>query len=90
MCSNIVDYADDNHIYYKNKSTEAMCKVLRLDTNNAISWFEQNYINLKVLCITLDDTLKFDEEGVHFLHESNRVLIYKSFVLSTFSSFLAK
>ena len=43
VCSNIVNYADDNHICYKNKCTEVLCEVLRLDTNNAISWFEQNY-----------------------------------------------
>ena len=45
MCSNIVNYADDNHICYKNKSTDVLCEVLRLDTNNAISWFEQNYMD---------------------------------------------
>ena len=45
MCSNIVNYADDNHICYKNTSTEVLCEVLRLDTNNAISWFEQNYMD---------------------------------------------
>ena len=45
MCSNIVNYADDNHICHKKKSTEVLCEVLRLDTNNAISWFEQNYMD---------------------------------------------
>ena len=45
MCSNIVNYADDNHICYKNKSTEVLYEVLRLDTNNAISWLEQNYMD---------------------------------------------
>ena len=29
MCSNIVNYADDNHICYKNTSTEVLCEVLR-------------------------------------------------------------
>ena len=135
MCSNIVNYPDDNHICYKNKSTEVLCEVLRLDTNNAISWFEQNYMDanpnkfqgiilgkdvpqsialtaqdyeiplsnhLKVLGVTLDDKLKFDihidsiclsasrqinalKRLSKFLDESSRVLIYKSFVLSTFS-----
>ena len=135
MCSNIVNYADDNHICYKNKSTEVICEVLRLDTSNAISWFEQNYMDanpnklqgiilgkdvpqsialtaqdyeiplsnhLKVLGVTLDDKLKFDihidsiclsasrqinalKRLSKFLDESIRVLIYKSFVLSTFS-----
>ena len=135
MCSNIVNYADDNHICYKNKSTEVICEVLRLDTNNAISWFEQNYMDadpnklqgiilgkdvpqsialtaqdyeiplsnhLKVLGVTLDDKLKFDihidsiclsasqqinalKRLSKFLDESSCVLIYKSFVLSTFS-----
>ena len=44
-CFNIVNYADDNHICHENKSTEVLCEVLRLDTNNAISWFEQNYMD---------------------------------------------
>ena len=45
MCSNIVNYAYDNHIYHKNKSTEVLCEVLKSDTNNAINWFEQNYMD---------------------------------------------
>ena len=40
MWSNIINYADDNHICYKNKSTEVLCEVLRLDTNNAITWVD--------------------------------------------------
>ena len=135
VCSNIVNYADNIHICYKNKSTEVLCEVLRLDTNNAICWFEQNYMDanpnkfqgiildkdvpqsialtaqdyeiprsnhLKVLGVTLDDKLKFDihidsicfsasrqinalKRLSKFLDESSRVLIYKAFVLSTFS-----
>ena len=37
MCSNIVNYAYDNHIYHENKSTEVLCEVLKSDTNNAIN-----------------------------------------------------
>ena len=37
--------ADDNHICYKNQSTEVLCKLLGLDTNNIINWFEQNYMD---------------------------------------------
>ena len=43
--SNIFNYADDNHNCYKSKSAEDLCEVLRLDTNNTISWFEQNYMD---------------------------------------------
>ena len=50
MCSNTVDYADDNHICYKNKST-VLCEVLRLDTNNAISWLEQNYMESEQISV---------------------------------------
>ena len=45
MCSNIVNYADDNHVCYKHENTEVLCDVLRLDTNTAIGWFEHNYMD---------------------------------------------
>ena len=45
MCSNIVNYADDNHVCYKHEDTEVLCDVLKLDTNTAIGWFEHNYMD---------------------------------------------
>ena len=44
MCSNIVNYADDNHVYFKHKNTEVLCDVLKLDSNT-IGWFEHNYMD---------------------------------------------
>ena len=35
MCSDIVNYADDNHVCYKHVNNEELCDVLKLDTNTA-------------------------------------------------------
>ena len=43
MCSNIDNYAGDNHICYKTNLLKS-CDVLRLYTNIAFGWFEQNYM----------------------------------------------
>ena len=45
ICSNIVNYADDNHVCYKHENVEVLCDVLKLDTNTAIGWFEHNYMD---------------------------------------------
>ena len=42
MCSNVGNYADDNHVCYKHENMEVLCDVLKLDTNTAIGWFELN------------------------------------------------
>ena len=68
LCSNIVNYADDNHICYKNESTEVLCEVLRLDTNNAISWFEHGCATInRPHCPGLwDPSIKsFESAGCH-------------------------
>ena len=44
MCSDIINYADDNHVCYKHKNTEVICGVLKLDTNTEIGWFDHNYM----------------------------------------------
>ena len=42
MFSSMVNYTDDNHVYYIHKRTEVLCDILKQDTNTAISWFEFN------------------------------------------------
>ena len=43
MSSMMVNYVDDNLVCYKNKSTQVLCEVLRLNTKMP---FEQNYMNV--------------------------------------------
>ena len=45
MCSNIVNYADDNHVCYKHENTEVLCDVLKLGANTAYGRFEHNYMD---------------------------------------------
>ena len=135
ISSEIANYADDNHLYYENKCMDTVKCVLENDTNSAVLWFEENYMDanadkfqsivlsrdvqpslsisvqgneitsensIKVLGVTLDDRLKFDGHVVdickrasrqinalkrisRYLNEDSRILVYNTFVSSTFS-----
>ena len=44
MDSEIADYADDNHLYYEDKSYNVLKSDLENDTIPATAWFDNNYM----------------------------------------------
>ena len=45
IVSHIANYADDNHLYNSNVDCDILKHVLENDTNTAIKWFTDNYMN---------------------------------------------
>ena len=45
MNCEIANYADDNHLYYAHHCDIALKNNLEVDTNSAIDWFINNYMD---------------------------------------------